>query len=168
MKPPFLRKTEREEPLVVSMTGARLGDRILYVGATADLFKPLAARVGLSGQTTVVAANADALKAVAERAGLLIDGTTAIPTAGGYDLVVVEARGTWVDAAKAGRQAVRPGGRLIVIACEPRGWLGRLRASGERSPGDGEIERAVEAAGWTAARAIGGRDGFRFVEAFKR
>ena len=58
MKLPFLRKAEREDPLVVSMTGIRLGDRLLYVGATPELFEPLAARVGLSGQTTVVATEA--------------------------------------------------------------------------------------------------------------
>jgi hypothetical protein len=168
MKLPFLRKSEREEPLVVSMTGVRLGDRLLYVGGIVALLEPLAARVGLSGQMTVVHEDAASLKAAAERDGLLIDAATGVPSEIPYDLAIVEARGDWQDAARRVLGAVRAGGRLIVIAGEPRTWLGRLRGPSESAPADDEIVRVLEAAGWRSARAVGGRDDLRFVESFKR
>lgn len=168
MKLPFLRKAERDEPLIVSMTGVRLGDRLLYVGTIAALFEPLAARAGLSGQTTVVAPDAESVRAAAERDGVLIEGAQTIPTDRSFDLAIVEARGDWADVVRSALGAVRLGGRLIVIAGEPRSWLGRLRGPAESSPSDTDIVRAIEAAGWTTARAVGGRDDLRFVESFKR
>jgi hypothetical protein len=168
MKLPFLRKAERDEPLVVSMTGVRLGDRVLYVGASPALFEPLAARAGLSGQTTVVARDADSLRSAAERDGVLIDAVPAIPSDVSFDVAIVEAHGEWPDAVRGALSAVRLGGRLIVITGESRSWLGRLRGYGEPTMSDAEIVRAIEAAGWTSARAIGGRDDLRFVESFRR
>jgi hypothetical protein len=168
MKLPFLRKTGREEALVVSMTGIRLGDRLLYVGGTAELLEPLAARVGLSGQTTVVASDPESVKTAAERDGVLIDAVTTVPGEGDFDLAVVEARGAWPSAVSSLLGPVRMGGRLIVIAGERRGWLGHLRAPAEPAPPESEIVRVLEAAGWTSARGIGGRDEVRFVEGFRR
>ncbi len=168
MKLPFLRKPEREEPLVVSMTGVRLGDRVLFVGSTPAFFGPLAARVGLSGQTTVIAPDAHALKERAERDGLLIDAATGIPADGSYDLAIVEARSGWADVLKSVAAAVRRGGRLIVIAGEPRGWLERVRGPGESPPSDAEIVQHLESAGWPSARSIGTHEELRFVESFRR
>ncbi len=169
MRLPFLmRKDEREEPLVVSMTGARLGEKILYAGSTPALFMPLAARVGLSGQTTLVASNADDLRRAAERDGLLVDALDAPPPVGDYDLAVLEARGPWIDELSRLRAAVRPGGRIIVIAGQPRGLLARLRPPLEPPPPDDAIVLALEREGWARARGIGGQDGIRFVEAFNR
>jgi hypothetical protein len=168
MKLPFLRKTEHEEPLVVSMTGVRLGDRLVYVGSIAALFEPLAARVGISGQTTVVARDAETLTAAAEREGLLIDAASRVPADGTYDVAVVEARGEWIEALPALSHAVRRGGRLIVIAGEPRTWFGRLRAPAELSPPDPEIVRVLESSGWSSPRSIGSHGTLRFVESVKR
>jgi hypothetical protein len=168
MKLPFLRKPEREEPLVVSMTGVRLGNRLLYVGVTPALFEPLAARVGLSGQTTLVGADAATLKTRAERDGLLVDATATVPRDASYDLAVVEARDAWTGSLRDILAAVRPGGRLVVIAGEPRGWLGRLRAPEESSGSESEIVRSLEASGWSSARSIGGQGELRFLESVKR
>src|SRR5262245_16555536 len=168
MKLPFLRRPEHEEPLVVSMTGVRLGDRVVYVGSTRELFEPVATRVGLSGQTTVVATNPEMLKAAAERDGVLIVAVSTIPADGNYDLAILETQGAWQDAVRQWRSAVRKGGRLIVIAAQPRGWLGRLRDHSEPPPPDTEIAHVIEATGWGAGRAIGGRDELRFVESFQR
>ncbi len=167
MKLPFLRKTERDEPLVVSMTGVRLGDRLLYVGARPTLFEPLAARVGLSGQTTLVGPEAPMLKADAERNGLLVDAAISAPADATYDLAIVEARGDWAQALRAVFDAIRRGGRLIVIAGEPRGWLGKLRSTAE-APSDTDIVRALETSGWSSARSLGGQGELRFVESVKR
>ena len=169
MKLPFLmRRNERDEPLVVSMTGARLGEKILYAGSAPVFFMPLAARVGLSGQTTLVAPNADDLKRAAERDGLLVDALAAPPPAGDYDLAVLEARGPWIDDLSRLRATVRPGGRIIVIAGQPRGLLARFRPPIEPPPSDDAIVRALAVEGWTRARGIGGQGGIRFVEAFNR
>jgi hypothetical protein len=168
MKLPFLRKAEHDEPLVVSMTGVRLGNRLLYIGKSLELFEPLAARAGLSGQTTVVTDDAESVRAAAERDGILIDAATAIPTDSSYDLVVAEARGEWSNAVRSALAAARPGGRLIVIVREARSWLGRLRGPSEPAPSDADVVAAVEAGGWTSARFVGGRDDVRFVESFKR
>ena len=55
MRLPFLRKAATgDEPLVVSMTGARLGDTVVFAGQSASLVLPLAARTGLSGRCLVV------------------------------------------------------------------------------------------------------------------
>jgi hypothetical protein len=168
MRLPFLiRKDERDEPLIVSMTGARLGEKILYAGSTPAFFMPLAARVGLSGHTTLVAPNADDLKRAAERDGLLVDALAAPPPAGDYDLAVLEARGPWIDDLSRLHATIRPGGRIIVIAGQPRGLLARLRPPNE-PPSDDAIVRALEKEGWTRARGIGGQGGIRFVEAFNR
>ena len=55
MRLPFLRKAaSSDEPLVVSMSGARLGDTVVFAGQSASLALPLAARTGLSGRCLVV------------------------------------------------------------------------------------------------------------------
>jgi hypothetical protein len=169
MRLPFLmRKNEREEPLVVSMTGARLGDQIIYAGTTPAFFMPLSARAGLSGQLTLVAPNAEDLKRAAEREGLLIEALTTPPPAGNYDFAILEARGPWIDDLSRLRATVRSGGRIIVIAGEPRGLIARLRGPAEPPPPDDAIVRALEAEGWTRGRGIGEQNGIRFVEAFNR
>jgi hypothetical protein len=169
MKLPFLKqRSAREEPLVVSMSGAQLGDKIIHSGATPGFFMPLAARVGLSGQMTLVAPNAEELRRAAEREGLLIEPLTTPPPAGNYDLAILEARGPWIDDLSRLRGAVRPGGRIIVIAGEPRGFIARLRPLAEPPPPDDAIVRALTVEGWTRARGIGEQNGIRFVEAFNR
>ena len=154
MKLPFLRKPEREEPLVVSMTGVRLGDRLLFVGSTITFFRPLAARVGLSGQTTVVAPDARCAEERAERDGLLIDAVDRNPRDGSYDLAIVEARGGWADAAaeRRSRRFAWAGGSSLSPVSHAVG-SSRLRGPGETAPSDAEIVQHLVAAGWTSARS---------------
>ena len=83
MKLGFLRKPARNEsPLVVSMTGVRLGDRAIFAGSSLPLVMPLAARTGLSGQLLAIGAHAADLKARAERDGHLVESADVPPSDG--------------------------------------------------------------------------------------
>ena len=51
----FLRKTKQRDPLPVTMSGVRMGERLLQVGGdAAALAGALAAKVGLSGAAAIV------------------------------------------------------------------------------------------------------------------
>lgn len=171
MKLPFLRKaTTGEEPLVVAMTGARLGDAVLFAGQSHALALPLAARAGLSGRCLIVGPPevTSRVEAAATREGLLVETTALPPGDGTFDLAVVEATGDWRAAAAACRNAVRAGGRVIVVAGSAReGLVARLRRSREEAPGADMIVRSLTEAGWQRARSIGERDRLTFVEAFR-
>jgi hypothetical protein len=169
MRLPFLRKSATgEDPLVVSMSGARLGDTVVFAGQSASLVLPLAARTGLSGRCLVVGApgSTAALEAAATREGLLVEVADQFPTDRSFELAVVEASGDWAQAAARARDAVRGGGRIIVVTGTLRtGLLARLGTK----PGDVAPESIVETLTgqrWQRPRPIGGRDGLLFVEAF--
>jgi hypothetical protein len=167
MKLGFLRKPAREEaPLVVSMTGVRLGDRVIYAGTNPALLMPLAARTGLSGQVLAVSTDATTLKAKAEREGHLVEAATEPPTDGSYDIAVVETSGEWAGMIARLVAAVRPAGRIVVMIGAPvQGPLAFLKAA--RGPEPGLVVESLERAGWHRARSIGGRDGLEFVEAMR-
>ena len=169
MRLPFLRKAaSSDEPLVVSMSGARLGDTVVFAGQSASLVLPLAARTGLSGRCLVVGSPdcTTALEAAATRDGLLVETADRHPADRTFELAVVEAVGEWAASAAAARDAVRGGGRIIVVTGAPsRGLLARLRARPAQVPVDAIVETLTRQ-GWLRTRAIGGRDGLQFVEAF--
>jgi hypothetical protein len=169
MRLPFLRKaTTGDAPLVVSMSGVRLGDTVLFAGRSASLALPLAARTGLSGRCLVVgqAATTAPLEAAATREGLLIETAEQFPADRSFELAVVEAIAEWAAAAAGARDAVRRGGRIIVVAGSLRqGLLARLSAGRSEISPDPIIE-TLSTQGWQRARPIGARDGLLFVEAF--
>ena len=167
MKLPFLRTPQhQDQPTVVAMTGVRLGDKVHFWGSLPALLLPLAARSGLSGQVTVISERAAELVAAAEREGLLVDAASSPVAEAGYDLAVVHTAGNWTSALVPLLAGTRIGGRLIVIAGDPpAGLLGRLRGGGTASgPGEAEIVSAMTGAGWKRVRAVGEREGMRFVE----
>jgi len=169
MRLPFLRKgTISDEPLVVAMTGARLGDTVVFAGQSASLVLPLAARTGLSGRCLVVGppGATAALEASATREGLLVEVADSFPTDRASELAVVEAVGEWATATAGLRDAVRGGGRIVVVAGSPRkGLLARLSARPPEVAPDA-IVRTLSAQAWQRARSVGERDGLVFVEAF--
>jgi hypothetical protein len=167
MKLPFLRTAQhQDEPTVVAMTGVRRGDKVHFWGALPALLLPLAARSGLSGQVTVISPDAAELVYAAEREGLLVDSAPAPLPDAGYDLAVVHTDGAWTSTLEPLLDATRHSGRLIVIAGEPpAGLLGRLRGVAAASgPADADVIAAITGAGWKRVRAIGERDGVRFLE----
>ena len=170
MRLPFLRKAASSgEPLVLAMTGARLGEAVLFVGSSRQLALPLAARVGLSGRCVVAGAAAASLEARATAEGVLVEPAPDVPADRSFDLAVVETEGDWARLAARALGAVRPGGRIVVIAAAPRtGLLSRLTSAPDPpAPADGIVAN-LTAAGWLRARDIGQRDGLMFVEAFAR
>ena len=166
MQLPFLQKTDPGEPLVVAMTGIRLGERAIFAGSDPDLLLPLASRVGLSGQMLVVSPAAAALQSRAEREGVLVDAAGDAPPGAGFDLAVVRAEDDWRGALRPLLAAVRPGGRVIVIAGRhARGLLAKFSAAPSEAPDGAAITLELVQAGWTRARSIGEREGLTFVEA---
>jgi len=169
MRLPFLRKAKPgAEPLVVAMSGARLGDSVLFAGHAAPLVLPLAGRTGLSGRCLVVGPQAltSSLESAATMEGLLVETSEVFPSDRSFELAVVEAVGDWAASASSARASVRSGGRIIVVSVSPReGLLARLTASVPEVPPE-SIVTTLKNAGWQRVRSIGAREGLAFVEAF--
>ncbi|MGZ5390232.1 MAG: class I SAM-dependent methyltransferase [Aeromicrobium sp.] len=176
-----LRKTDPGEPLVVSMTGLRVGDRVLIVGA--EEHRPLtllAVKPGLSGRVCLVdedEARTTRGAGAAEREGALVEPTTAPLTMlpfdpDSFDVVVanhVMARlgDRRIQAFNETLRVLRPAGRCVVIDTGRRSGLGAILGGGSRiSPA--EVEDAMRAAAFTGVRTLVERDGLLFVEGARR
>jgi SAM-dependent methyltransferase len=185
---PLFRRNTATQPLVVAMTGIKMGDRLLQIGcADRTLLTDLARKVGLSGRAAVVAYDEeDAARArdAAARAGILVDVELVrggFPfDSGTFDLAVVDNTGgllsesrpeTRVGCLREGLRVLRPAGRAIVVEPMPRGGilgvLARQRRE-EHFEASGGTETALEAEGFTGVRVLVERDGRRFVEGTKR
>jgi ubiquinone/menaquinone biosynthesis C-methylase UbiE len=177
----FLRQsTVGREPLAIAMSGVRIGERVLQVGMDTPLVTSLlAAKPGLSGESTIVLADetaaAQARRAVAESGALVniaVHPFDALPfERGSFDLVVVHNRdGRLLTASAASqvlselRRVLRSGGRAVVIN---QGTPSSLLAVFKSRPDPGhtdQIIRALQVAGFRSSRAIGDRDGYAFIE----
>src|SRR5919204_3198873 len=166
---------KRQDPylLVVSMTGVKMGDRLLQVGcAHAGRLAAIAAKVGLSGRAVaVVPDESSAIRARkgAADAGVLIDVHIApiarMPLdAGGFDLAVVDDTSGLVGtmSAEDRRQAMReiarvlrPGGRVVMIGATRRTGVGAIFSRAPVAPpfvSSGDAVQALEANGFRPAR----------------
>ena len=184
----FLRKTKRREPAAVTMSGVRMGERLLQVGvenaATAGV---IAAKVGLSGSAAVAVpdeAAAGRVHSAAADAGVLMDvrvtplNALPLPDAS-IDVVVVHAlqalggAGGSLGALRECHRVLRRGGRVIVMeAGRPAGAFDRLRVllrgRQERAgQANSPAVAAVQAAGFRPVRTVGELDGVRFTEGLK-
>ena len=178
----FLRTVRRHremDPLHVTMTGVRMGERFLQIGCDdASLLGGLAAKVGLSGACAVVTfdePSAERARGVGVSVGALIDVRVVTPGAFGIepasvDMVVVDdTRGAFArlrDADRAavlaeGRRVLRVGGRVEVVErVVVKGLLG-----GHVTRPDGySVEANLAAAGFKPVRMLAEKDGIRFVE----
>lgn len=179
----FARRGDPYE-LVVGMTGAKMGERMLQIGcANAGRLGAVAAKVGLSGHAAAIVADetsaARARKGAAE-AGALVDVSTAPPTClpvedGAFDFAVIDDTGGFAGAltaeARVGMlrevlRALRPGGRAIVIGAAARGGLGALLTRVQSGPGFDAVA-ALQADGFWPVRALAEREGLTFVEGVK-
>ncbi len=185
----FLRKTHPRDPLTVDMTGIRMGERLLQVGADDDrLPGTLAAKVGLSGENAMVvadAAGAHLAERAARRAGVLMPvhtGLAPLPFAADhFDLAVVHSRHGLLSGLDAAlrrtllaevRRVVRPGGRVIVFERGAAEGLARLLstdsgADPESYRSAGGAETPLREAGFKPVRLLAERNGVRFVEGLK-
>jgi SAM-dependent methyltransferase len=186
----FLRKTRLErEPLAVTMSGVRMGERVLQIGLDdARRIALIAAKSGLTGTAAIVvrddAAAARVQQAIAD-AGALAEvhvvrgGELPFPNAA-FDAIVVHETSQTVASPDASTRAhwlrecerlLRGGGRLVAIEPgEPHGlrsWLtGSGKGSGAAADSEG-VAASLRAGGFPTVRLLGDREGLRFVEGLK-
>jgi SAM-dependent methyltransferase len=171
--------------LAVTMSGPRLGERLLQVGlADTRLVVGLAGKIGLSGRACGIDPDATVVaraQASAEKQGVLVELQHAPPSllpfdAGDFDLVVIDlataGSAAGHDLGGAFREAwrvLRPGGRCVALAKAARGGaLGAFgRRAGRAAPGPAEIVREMQASGFRAARLLAEREGLAFVEGLR-
>ena len=169
------------DPLAVSMSGIKLGDRLLVVGASdTALIAALAMKVGLTGRACVVARSDEERErtaAVVEGEGALIE-TFAAPAAslpfeaGSFDVMVIRGLMGSMDGGEQSRLAaealrvLRPGGRCLVIDGGARSGMAALFGGGGGLDAESEVG-ALNGAGFRAARQLAAREGMSFVEGVK-
>ena len=184
----LLFRAARLEPLPITMTGVRMGERLLQIGIDDPVtVGALAKKVGLSGVNALaVSSDAEARrsKAAADAAGVLIDVQVtrgnALPfEAGTFDIVVVHAtRGLLASRApeyrafvlQESRRMLRKGGRIVIIEAARRGGLAGLfrgHAVDEHYVRSGGAEGALTAEGFKPVRVLGEVEGYRFTEGLK-
>lgn len=176
-----LRRSEPGEPLVVAMTAARLGDRLLVIGCSEPkIVAQLAVKPGLTGRACAVDESAEftaKAAAAAEKEGALLETDTApfhqLPfDAGSFDVVAVSHALTRVPADRRAHclsdafRVLREGGRCVVIESGRQTGIAALI----RKPGipPGEVEQLMRAAGFRAVHTLAHRQGLAFVEGARR
>jgi ubiquinone/menaquinone biosynthesis C-methylase UbiE len=181
-------KREAPHPLVVGMTGVKLGDQVLQIGcAHGGHLAAIAAKVGLSGRAIAVvadAASAARAQKAAANAGVLVEvetvSGTALPfEAGTFDLAIVDDTGGAFGAQRAEdrvatvrelARVVRPGGRALIKGSVPREGLAALISRAQTGPSfaaSGEAGKALEADGFRGVRTLAEREGLIFVEGIR-
>ena len=182
----FLRETTvGREPLAVSMTSVRAGERVLQIGVNDPaIAHAIANKTGLTGLAIVVVPN----DALAERmrgysaddasaAEVRIEPLDRLPFDDHtYDVVVVhntEGLLPGLDANLRERavrdwlRVLRVGGRMIVFdPGKPTGMRGLLSGGSRRQAGGagGETPSTLQSAGLGSVRVLGDREGYRFIE----
>lgn len=173
----------RGDPLVVSMAGVKLGERVLVMGtADATLIAGVGVKSGLTGRTCIVGDSPEAAAAAvnaAEAAGALVEGFDgswlALPfNQAVFDVVLVrDVLPALPPDARAGclsevMRVLRPAGRVMVIdSTTGAGLIGSLRPHPDASRfygPEGGATRALEAQGFKAVRTLADRDGLVFTE----
>jgi SAM-dependent methyltransferase len=160
------------DPLHVSMTGVRMGERFLQIGVhDKALLAGLAAKVGLSGTSAVAAldeGDAKRARAIGAKVGALIevhdiDAGRAWPIADGeFDMVVVDdSQDTFWAIDQLGELlhnalgALRPGGRIEVVTI--------VKSAHQQV----DFQRRLEEAGFKPVRILAERGRLRFVEGLR-
>jgi SAM-dependent methyltransferase len=183
----FLRKS-RIEPLPVTMSAVRMGERVLQIGVDdAAVASAIAAKVGLSGNAAIaVTDERDAARAhgAAAHAGVLVDvKVTALAPlpfdSDAFDLVIVHGMHGLISSIDANariaamrewHRVIRHGGRVMTI--EPGTVSGiksliQQRRGDEAYEGRGGVVGALETAGFRPVRLLADREGFKFAEGIK-
>lgn len=161
------------DPLHVSMTGVRMGERFLQIGChDRALLSGLAAKVGLSGSAAVAAFDEDQAKragGVGAKIGALIEthrieGLVLPFDSDQFDMVVVDdTNGAFgkidetsrVAYLRDARRTVRNGGRIEIV----EGAASRVTGY--------DALRDLAAAGFKPVRVLAEKDGLRFLEGLR-
>ena len=183
----FLRKS-RIEPLSVTMSAVRMGERVLQIGVDDPaVTSAIAAKVGLSGNAAIaVSDDHDATRAhrAAANAGILVD-VKVTPLAPlpfeseAFDLVIVHSmRGlissldpnARIAAMREWHRVIRHGGRVMTIEA---GAVSGIKSLIQQRRGDeayeqtGGVVGALESAGFRPVRLLADREGHKFAEGIK-
>jgi SAM-dependent methyltransferase len=180
----FLREsTVGREPLAVSMSGVRAGERVLQIGGSDPaIVRAIGEKVGLTGLSTIVVGNETAATRLRSAVGeglavadVRIEPLDRLPFDDAiYDVAIVHnADGllTSLDSAvresvmRQWRRVLRPGGRVIVL--DPGAPTGLRALFGAKSASAVDTVAALQAAGFSAVRVLGDRQGYRFIEGLK-
>lgn len=186
----FLRRSRLvSAPLPVTMTGVRMGERVLQFDVDdASIGGAIAAAVGISGEAAWVVSDeraAGRARKAAEGAAALADvriaPRTALPfTDAAFDLVVLHARDGWLASAepqpreatlREAHRVLRAGGRLVALERGlPTGIGALFRARADSSPYGraGGTTAALRQAGFSPVRVLGDREGYVYTEGLKR
>jgi ubiquinone/menaquinone biosynthesis C-methylase UbiE len=171
------------EPLAVTMTAVKLGNRFLSVGLRdIALIAAVAAKSGLTGRACAVDADearvtsaGDAL----EREGALVEVTRAPFGMWPYDessfdvaliahLLPSLTSDVRAQCVSETLRVLRPGGRAVVIEPAPRGGLGAFIAGkGSVTTYEGPV-KALQDAGFAAVRLLAETDGVLYAEGIRR
>jgi hypothetical protein len=186
----FLRKSRvGRDPLVIAMSGVRLGERLLQIGIDDPaVLGALAAKVGLSGHAAIVTLDEGsrdrARAAIADAStiadiSVTTDGTLLLDD-GSFDVGVVHSANGLLASLDASRRSrllqevcrvIRSGGRVIATeAGEPTGLRAMLaspKKTDESYEQAGGTIAAMEHAGFRPVRLLADRDGFRFIEGLR-
>ena len=182
--PFFSFRKPRIEPLPVSMSGVRMGERALQIAIDDPaLAGALAAKVGLSGHAAIVVTDEAAAAAASEaaaKAGALVDVQVSplhsLPFAdAAFDVAVIHAMtgllaamddSMRVATLRQVHRVLRSGGRVVIVETGPRGGLRGLIGGAPAGDGEGTVA-SLTTAGFRAARILAEREGYRFVEGMK-
>lgn len=182
----WMKKSAPAEPLAVSMSGVKLGDRLLVIGCgDATLIAQLAVKTGLTGRNCALDEDEGRVAAAGKRIeheGALVETLTAPLTMlplddESFDIVVLRDVLGALDMHRRlacvgeANRVLRPGGRCVAIETAPRGGLGALlqrRPMNTEYVSSGGAERALSTGGFRAVRVLAERDGLQFVEGTKR
>jgi SAM-dependent methyltransferase len=160
------------DPLQVSMTGVRMGERFLQIGCNdRALLAGLAAKVGLSGTAAVAAfddAQAKRAQSIGTKIGALIEikdvsaGREWPFAESEFDMVVVDdtdssfaGTGQPADLLRKALGTLRPGGRIEVVTPI------------ERKHGTFNFLEQLAESGFKPVRVLAERSGLRFVEGLR-
>lgn len=185
----FLRKpTLTSDPLAVTMSGVRMGERLLQIGGhDAKLAAQLALKPGMSGHAAIVVAtqhDVDRVRSAAAQSGALVDVQTAAMSAlpfgaSEFDVVVLHgAAGVLAPLDALAREGViaeihrvlRSGGRVVALEPgAPTGLAAILRSPPAADPYErsGGTVAALEAGSFRPVRLLADREGIRFIEGLK-
>jgi ubiquinone/menaquinone biosynthesis C-methylase UbiE len=184
---PF-RKADDPYPLVVSMTGVKMGDRIALIGcAHGARMAAIAGKVGLSGRAVAIVpdeSSAARARKGAEHGGVLVEVEVAPPTRlpvedDAFDLAIVDDTAGLLGTMRAEARVatirellriLRPGGRVLILGAAERGGFGAILTRAQSGPpftASGDANLALQADGFRSVRTLAEREGIVFVEVVK-
>jgi SAM-dependent methyltransferase len=176
------------EPLPVTMSGVRMGERVLQIGIDDPSHAgAIAAKVGLSGNAAIAVrddAAASKARTAAATVGALVDvqvtPSQKLPFADNvFDVIVVHALKGWLAGLDPetrnrllaeSRRVLRLGGRLVSVEASAqsglKAWLHPAKQNDAYEAGGGTVA-AMRSAGFQPVRVVGEREGYRFIEGLK-